>query len=177
MDALLPELPVPATTVDQVGLVVRDLEAAMDRYGAVLGVGPWQVKAFEPPELTGMTYHGEPAEFGLRLAIATPGAVDVELIEPTLGPTIYADHLDAHGPGLHHVACFGWDPEEAERVVDAFVEAGMPVLMAGEFRGSRFWYLDTREALDGLVFETVARRGGSSEPDAVYPDDPYPYDG
>lgn len=175
MDPLVPALPVEPTTIDQVGLVVRDLRAAMDRYGALLGIGPWTVKSFEPPALTDTTYRGRRVEYSMRLAIARPGDVDVELIEPVSGPSIYEDHLAEAGPGLHHVACFGWDRDEALRVVRGFESAGFGVVQRGTYRGSDFWYIDTTDALDGLLFETVARGGAPAEPDAVYPNDPYPY--
>lgn len=175
MEPLIPELPVEATSVDQVALVVPDLQSALDRYGALLGIGPWNVRAFEPPVLTETTYRGEPTEYGLYLATASAGDISVELIEPTIGPNVYEDHLDEHGPGLHHVGCFGWDRDEALQVVDGFVDNGFPIIQEGTVSDSTFWYFDTRDALDGLILEVVARGGESKPPDAIYPKEPYPF--
>lgn len=171
----VPDLDVALPGIDQVAVVVEDLKDGMDRYAAVLGVEPWTVYRFEPPDLTETTYRGDAVEYGMVLALGTAGDTTIELIEPTRGPNIYEDHLDAHGEGLHHVAYFGWDESEAYEVVEAFETAGMPVIQSGNFLGTEFWYFDTGDRLNGLIFETAIRRNvGDREPAAVYPEDPYP---
>lgn len=158
------DLDVPA--IDQVGVVIRDLEEGMDRFGAMFGVESWPVFRFEPPALTDATYRGEETEQRFRLTVATLGDLDVELIEPIEGENSYTDHLAEHGEGLHHVACFGFD--DPVGAVESYREAGIEVLQSGNFNGSRFWYLDCRDAANGLVFEVVDSTGGGSEPDHVY---------
>jgi hypothetical protein len=171
----IPEPDIDLPAVDQVALVVEDIVDGMDRYGAILGVGPWTVYRFEPPDLTEQTYYGEDVENGMLLALAKVGDVMIELIEPTIGPNIYRDHLDEHGEGLHHIAYFGWDEEETYAVVEEFTNAGMPVIQSGDFVGTEYWYFDTAEELNGLIFETAIRRDvGGREPAAIYPENPFP---
>lgn len=179
MDPNLPETAIDLPGIDQIGLVVEDLKDGMDRYRSVLGVDPWTVMRFEPPELTDTTYRGETVEYGMLLAVSDVGDMTVELIEPTIGPNTYQTHLNEHGEGLHHVAYFGWDREAALEARDEFEAAGFPVLQQGTIGGSTFWYYDTREALNGLIFEVVAQGegGGGPGPVAVYPEDPYPPSG
>lgn len=175
MDPTIPDLDVELPGVDQVAVVVEDLQDGVERYRAILGVEPWHVHRFEPPALTDTTYRGEATEYGMWLALADAGDTQVELIEPTMGPNIYADHLDEHGEGLHHVAYFGWDAAETEAVVASFEERGMPIVQRGTIEGTEFVYLDTADELNGLLFETALRRtGGELEPAAVYPGDPFP---
>ena len=175
MDGPLPATDVELPGVDQVAVVVEDLQDGVDRYRAILGIDPWTVHRFEPPALTDTTYRGEETEYGMWLALAEAGDTTVELIEPTMGPTIYEDYLQAHGEGLHHVAYFGWDAEETEAAIASFEDAGMPVVQSGVYQQSEFFYLDTREELNGLLFETAIRRGdGDLEPAAVYPEEPFP---
>lgn len=160
-------LDVDVPAIDQVGLVVRDLAEGMDRFGAAFGVDEWAVFRFEPPALEQTTYRGEQTDQRWRLCLATVGAVDVELIEPIAGENSYTQHLAEHGEGLHHVACFSF--EDPVGAVEAYRDAGVPVLQSGVYRDGTFWYLDIREAGDGVVFEVVdLGDSGPPEPDRVY---------
>jgi len=155
--------------IDQVGIVVEDLEDGMDRFAALLGVEPWAVHRFEPPALTDTTYEGRPTEMSHRLAIATVGDIDLELIEPLEGENTYTAHLTEHGEGLHHVACFSFD--DPRGVVETFEDDGIPVVQSGIYNGATFWYIDTRAQMNGVLFEVVESAGdGPSEPDRVYPE-------
>lgn len=175
MDPAIPRLDVELPGIDQVAVVVEDLKDGMDRYRAILGIEPWTVYRFEPPELDETTYRGEDTEYGMVLALGDAGDTMIELIEPTMGPNLYADHLDEHGEGLHHVAYFGWGEEETYEVLEAFEAAGMPVVQSGNYLGTDFWYLDTTDELNGLLFETAVRRNvDDRRPVATYPEEPYP---
>ncbi len=142
--------------VSQVGMVVEDLDDGMERFEAILGVDEWAELRFEPPALTEATYRGEPAEFTFRLALAEVGDIDLELIEPLSGENVYTDHLEEHGEGLHHLACYTL--EDPQGAVERFRDAGIPVIQSGVFEGSTFWYLDTRDALNGVLFEVLDRQ-------------------
>lgn len=45
-------------SIDQVAVVVRDLDAAMARYWAELGIGPWDVYTYGPRRCSTMTFRG-----------------------------------------------------------------------------------------------------------------------
>lgn len=102
-------------------------------------------------------------------ALPNPGVpgVNVELIEPLSGPSIYTSQLEEDGPGIHHLGCFAYDDPRA--VVEQYREAGIEVVQSGRFEGLEFWYLDMREELDGLVLELAANLEAIEEPDAVFP--------
>lgn len=173
----IPDLDVTVPEITQLGIVVEDLDDGMARYSSLLDIEPWNVYTYEPPALTETTYRGESVEYGMVLSIGYAGDLMVELIEPTIGPNIYQDHLDEYGEGLHHIACFSFDDPEA--TVEAFEEAGMPVLQSGFCNGANFWYFDTEEALNGVIFETSdrnARNAPLPEPERVYPEKADPID-
>ncbi|SIS05777.1 VOC family protein [Natronorubrum thiooxidans] len=164
----IPQLDVEIPELSQVAFVVEDLEDGMDRFEGLLGVGPWQVYRFEPPALTDRTFRGESHEYSMRLALAQLGETMLELIEPLEGPSIYTEHLDEHGEGLHHVACFAFDDPHA--VVETFEDAGMPVIQSGNFDGVEYWYFDTADELNGTIFETAANVDSIPEPEMTYPE-------
>jgi hypothetical protein len=167
---MVPELPdvgVEIPEVSQIAVVVEDLDDGMERMSGVLGVGQWEVYRFEPPRLTERTYRGESHDYSMKLGLTYVGDLMVELIEPMEGESIYTEHLDEHGEGLHHVACFAFDDVEA--VIERFEDAGMPVIQSGNFDGVGYWYFDTADEMNGVIFETAANLEAMPEPDRTVP--------
>src|SRR5699024_8851094 len=127
----IPEMDVEIPEISQVGFVVEDLEDGMGRFGSILGIGPWEIYHFKPPKLSETTYRGESHDYAMTLALADLAGMMVELIEPIEGKSIYTEHLEEHGEGLHHVACFAF--EDTQKTVQQFEDAGMEVLQSGTF--------------------------------------------
>lgn len=168
---MVPDVPAVDTApseISQIAFVVRDIDDGMERFDAMLGVDQWDVYRFEPPALTDQTYRGDPADYSMIFALTDVGGTMLELIEPMEPPTIYHDHLDEHGEGLHHIACFAYDDPEA--VIEEYREAGVPVLQSGVFHEVPYWYFDTEEHLNGVIWETADVSAGLPEPDRTYPE-------
>ena len=87
--------------IAQVGFAVRDVLKAADNYWSLLGIGPWKICELHPPTLAGLTYHGRPAQFGMKTATAWVGTMQVELIEPVSGENILAEALRGSRPALY----------------------------------------------------------------------------
>ena len=87
----------------QIGIVVKDIQRAVERYWKTLGVGPWRIYRIEPPTLGEVFVRGKPVVISIRAAFAQSGPVQLELIEPLEGPSIYREFLAEKGEGLHHV--------------------------------------------------------------------------
>lgn len=164
----IPQLDVGIPELTQVGFVVEDLDDGMDRFGGLLGVGPWEVYRFEPPRLTETTFRGEEHDYSMALAITDLAGTMIELIEPLEGESLYTEHLAEHGEGLHHIACFAFDDTAA--VIDEFEDAGMGVIQSGNFNGTEYWYFDTAAELNGVIFETAANLEALPAPDRAYPE-------
>jgi methylmalonyl-CoA/ethylmalonyl-CoA epimerase len=88
--------------VDQIGIVVADLEAAMDGYVATFGTAFY---VFEVDE-TMARFSGSSATFRTRFALGQAGGTSIELIQPRAGTTIHSTFLERHGPGLHHLGSY-----------------------------------------------------------------------
>lgn len=128
-----------AGPISQVCWVVPDIEAGERLLGRLLGVPAWTPMGevrFGPDEAT---HRGRPADFSARVSLGWSGDLQVELIEPVAGESLYAEFLGEHpAGGLHHVAIETDD-------VDATVrESGLEVLSEGTMAGGlmRFAYLD-----------------------------------
>ena len=83
----------------QLGIVVRDLDAAMDHYRRVLGVGPfWRLDTDYLAR-----YRDWTGRVANRNAFAKWGNIYLELIEPGIGHTNAREWLDAKGDGIFHL--------------------------------------------------------------------------
>ena len=158
------ELPIRLGDVLQTGFVVRDLQKSMESYWSMLGIGPWKIFTYEPPMLREGKVRGREVEYAMRVAITQAGPTQLELIQPLYGPSIYVEHLETKGEGLHHIQS---KVENIEEVLGAFQAIGVGVLMSGKFGEGEFYYLDTEPTL-GVIYE-IFRRKSRPAPEAVYP--------
>jgi methylmalonyl-CoA/ethylmalonyl-CoA epimerase len=139
--------------IDQVGMVVRDAQAAAEHMHRLLGFGPfrvieWPIEGIDPQA----TYRGTPGDFRIRVAFAQVGATQLELVEPVEGASIWSEFLESHGPGLHHVRITVPNFEETAAALEAF---GIKQVCSGTgfHVGSKWAYFDTSRLLNGLVVE------------------------
>lgn len=155
--------------VAQVAIIVPDLEQAVERYWKLFGIGPWHVYTYGKPLVREMTYHGEPAEYKMRVALSYLGPTRIELIQPLEGETVYADFVREHGYGVHH---FGVLVEDMRAALAEAEAAGIAMLMDGAGFGlegdGHYAYLDT-EAVIGVTIELIERPTGRMLPEAIYP--------
>jgi catechol 2,3-dioxygenase-like lactoylglutathione lyase family enzyme len=137
----------------QLGFVVADLERAVREFEDTLACGPWRGWLFGP-QGQGREYHGEPAEWTLRLVL-NERMPQYELIEPVGGPSIHADWLVEHGEGFQHVA---YVVESLDRVTAEMEAAGHPAVARihsfGAGGDGAAAYFDTVESI-GFMVEAV----------------------
>ena len=84
--------------IDQVGFVVRNLEAAIALYEPAYG----PFKVLEPGEMT-YRYRGRDEPCTLRIAFGRSGQVEIELIEWVAGECPHKEFIEAGREGLHHL--------------------------------------------------------------------------
>lgn len=82
------------------GIVVEDLHKALDIYENEMGIGPWEVMEHQE-FFKDMIVNGQ-VGVDFKNAIYRAEDYELELIEP-IGPSVFKDWLDEHGPSLHHV--------------------------------------------------------------------------
>ncbi len=154
--------------VAQVGLVVKDLDRAMEGYWKTAGIGPWSIVTTGAPPLICL-YHGRPACYKIRLATARSGHVQMELIEYISGDTIHRDFLEAGKTGIEHVGIFVPNLEEA---LQPYLHQGIGILQRAEGLGVKgdgcYAYLDTEPVL-GTILELIQSSSQPVPPDRIYP--------
>ena len=89
----------------QIGVVVADLDETIHHLTDILGIGPFRVIDWPPAERSDIqkNYYGKPTEFTARMAFTELGQIELELIQPVSGKSIWADFLEKHGSGIHHI--------------------------------------------------------------------------
>jgi len=97
----LQEVGVKLGPLNHIGIVVKDMDKAMEYYGSVFGLGPFTTEVYE---LKGFLYRGQPADARVRAAIAYSGRVFIELIQVLEGETAHTEFLREKGEGIQHIA-------------------------------------------------------------------------
>ena len=131
--------------INQIAIVVENLELVAKNYWDILGIGPWAIFDWEAPLVYDRKYHGKAAWAREKIALVQVGDVQLELVQPVDGPSIYRDWLDEHGEGIHHMNFLVDDVDEAAEIL---VKEGFPSLQSGKFgpkdqRGA-YNYLDIK---------------------------------
>ncbi len=127
---------------------VRDLDAAINGWHAMWGIGPFLVRRhIALPEVR---YRGQPSELDISAAYVQAGPIMVELVtQHCESPSAFREMYTREQQGFHHVAVL---PDDYERVLNDYARAGYPVvteLRTASGRGAA--YVDARALLGHFV--------------------------
>jgi len=137
---------------DQIGIVVEDIDRAIEFYTSVFGFGPFAVREVE---LDDVIYRGRSCYCRQRNAFAQLGPIQIELIQPLEGESPHADFLMKNGEGLEHLRF------QVDNLNDMLVELGRrgiePIYRKSfPHYGMAFAYVDS-DKVGGVLFELMQR--------------------
>lgn len=143
----------------QIGIIVRDLEQALENFRNILGMDQWRIADFPPEggEKVMREHHGEEEAFTAKFCFYDWGNIELEIIQPLTGKSVWFDYLEKtpNGIGLHHIKFM---VDHHGPVNSYFKEKGIPVVTCGEGVGpnaGRIWtFYDTFEKL-GFDVEVI----------------------
>jgi methylmalonyl-CoA/ethylmalonyl-CoA epimerase len=137
----------------QIAWVTRDLERSMRAWVDNLKVGPWMVLTFTEETVKNLKVDDKPVTepFKFLIAISWVGDMQLEIIQPVYGPTIYEAFIEKHGEGLHHIKERIHDDQIAH-VLAEYREKGIGVTQTGQFTTDVHYYLNTEPKLD-FIYE------------------------
>lgn len=145
-------LPPPA----QIGIVVKDVQKAVEYYTRVFGLGPWEIRDVALGS-DRCWVRGKP--FTIKShpdAFTQLGPLEIELVQPP-EDGIHRWFLDEKGEGLHHI-CFRVDSDTYDAWMDHLKEQGIPILMNVVFDHPegpiRAAYIES-DKTGGVLFEFV----------------------
>jgi methylmalonyl-CoA/ethylmalonyl-CoA epimerase len=129
----------PFSNLHHLAIVVKDMEKAIQFYTSI-GVGPFE----DYPPLKEYIKLDVPDEAGfhnLKIKVVQIGPIQIQLIQPGEGKSLYKDFLEKRGEGVYHLGFV------VDNVGDSEAELrkiGLKVLSSGRREeGSGFSYLDT----------------------------------
>ena len=132
----------------QVGYVVNDIEDAKAKYAAALGCENPPICTGGEYEVTQTKVFGKTApDADCKMAFFNlESGIQLELIEPNKAPSVWRDHLDKYGEGIHHIAFI---VEDTEETVAKCLKLGMVVEQEGNYgdNSGRYVYLDAFDLL------------------------------
>jgi catechol 2,3-dioxygenase-like lactoylglutathione lyase family enzyme len=136
--------------IRQVAYIVPNIEAAMDHWARVMGIGPWYYNPRVP--IRNYHYKGQHYEPHNSVALANAGALQIELLQPRNDvPSMYRDFTRAGYSGVQHVAYWS---EDFDADLARAKAAGFVVCMGGEVGDNgRFVYFVDPSGLPGTTIE------------------------
>jgi hypothetical protein len=137
--------------IEQVGIVVKNREDAMEKYSSLWSIGPFRLWDVDLPE--GIV-RGKKTHCKAKLAFAQAGPIEIELIEPGEGETTWSEFLRDKGEGVHHVAMW---INDMDKEVESYSKDGVAVLQFGDDGTTKFAYMDT-EATAGVIVELLQHK-------------------
>jgi len=139
----------PHQTPVQIAWVTRDLDATETALTTLLGARKWIRMAgvhFGPDTCT---YRGKPADFVADISLSYAGDLQLELIAPVRGESVYAEFLGRTGAGLHHICI------EADDLDRALAECNADVVQRGVLPGGMEFAYVSAEA-SGVPYIEIA---------------------
>ena len=139
----------------QIGVVVADLDQSIRNLSEIFGIGPFRVIDWPPEGRTDIQkfYHGEPGDFTARMAFTELGSIELELIQPISGKSIWADFLREKGGGIHHIR---FNVEEIDPVQDYLADHNVfPAQHGSGIRPGTLWMNFASEEKVGFVIEVM----------------------
>jgi catechol 2,3-dioxygenase-like lactoylglutathione lyase family enzyme len=145
----------PVQSPTQIAWVTTDLDATETALTGLLGVRKW-VRIpnvhFAPDSCS---YHGKPADFVASISLSYLGDMQLELISPVSGQSVYSDFLRDSGPGLHHVCTEAESPEQFDALLAQAADNGASVVQQGVMPGGiQFAYISAPQA--GVPYLEIA---------------------
>ncbi len=134
--------------VEQIGIVVKDMDQAIDYYSSIFGWGPFNVHVFE---LKGTIYRGEPCDCKLKLAFGRSGPIEIELIQVLEGETPHTEFLKQHGEGMQHLR---FRVDDVKGLLKKLSKEGIEPVWHHSYPefGVSFAYVDSGK-IGGVMFE------------------------
>ena len=135
----------------QICLVCKDLDKTLETLSNVLEIRPW--RKYDVVWGKDEMQVGNPQT--IKAAFADFGAVEMEVVQPIKGDSVWARQLEAKGEGVHHIAV---DVQSIEQTAARLAEKGVGIVQWGWKGPLGHAFLDP-EKTGGVYFELLQRRG------------------
>jgi methylmalonyl-CoA/ethylmalonyl-CoA epimerase len=139
--------------LDHIGVVVNDIQKAVDFYTKAFGIKFDDIAEHQlPPDVI---TRGKPSPYTMKVTFGPmSSSVRLELIQIVEGKTLQSEFLKAHGEGIMHL---GYEVENLEKEVANAESQGLEVISFLKMVGiMAFAYLDSAKT-HGVMIELVQK--------------------
>ena len=129
----------PFATLHHISIVVKDIAKATRFYESI-GIGPFTEY---PPmrEYVKIKVPDEEGFYNLKIRCAQIGPVQLQLIQPGAGDSLYKAHLEQKGEGVYHL---GFVVDSIDKAEQQMRNLGLEIISSGRRENSSgFAYLGT----------------------------------
>lgn len=143
--------PIEDTRLVQIGFLVKDIEKTKKQFARFFDVPEPETVNSGEYEVTKTEYRGEPAPRAkCYMTFFYFGDLQMELIQPNEEPSLWREHLEQFGEGIHHIS---FQVKGMQKTISACEEWGMKLLQKGEYRrgNGRYAFLDALDDLKVVV--------------------------
>ena len=140
--------PLGSTTPTQIGLVVPNIEEAVQAWSTLLGVPQPDIVITDTVDRAHTEHNGQSTPARAKLAFFPMGQVTLELIEPIGEPSTWNDQLVQYGPSLHHIA---FEIKGMAERVEELAQHGLKLVQRGDYTGGRYAYLDGQQKFGAVI--------------------------
>lgn len=140
----------PFSKIDQIGIVVKDMEKAVEYYQS-LGIGPF--KPLKNVVHIERVIRGKAAnDVKNEVRVAQMGSVQLELVHTLEGESLQKEFLEARGEGVNHLGFF---VDDLDKETVKMEEKGVKILSRSRYKGGGgAVYLDTAK-IGGVILELI----------------------
>lgn len=143
--------PIEDMRLIQIGFLVKDIEKTKKEFARFFDVPEPETVNSGEYEITKTKYRGKPAP-GAKcfMTFFYFGDLQMELIQPNEEPSIWREHLEEFGEGIHHIS---FKVKGMKKTIEACEGWGMHLLQKGEYRrgNGRYAFLDALESLKVVI--------------------------
>ncbi len=147
------ESPIAGSPVAQIAFAFRDIEAAKERFAALLGLPVPPTIYTDSGTAVNADHRGVPTDAKAKLAFFNLPNLQIELIEPIGDDSAWAEGMIQNGEGFHHIAFW---TENATAVDEHLQGNGMARMQRGDMGDGQYVYYDGRPQ-HGMIIEVLEK--------------------
>lgn len=143
--------PIEDTRLVQIGFLVKDIKKTRKQFARFFDVPEPEIVNSGEYEITKTEYRGNPApKAKCYMTFFYFGDLQMELIQPNEEPSLWREHLEQFGEGIHHIS---FQVKGMSKTINACEDWGMKLLQKGEYRrgNGRYAFLDALDDLKVVV--------------------------
>lgn len=166
----------PVDGFHHIGIVVKDYRTYLENFSRFFGIRNWEIRRENSKTLGNLTLHGKPASGSFVSATGKAGKIAFELCQPLDGDSIFREHLEARGEGMHHVLLSMCPAEQFKPLLPWLESEGITVGQSATLRGEfEDYYLDSAGQL-GTTIEVLCPPNRVSHKEPPKPDEIISFD-